>query len=279
MKKKVLSFLLIALMLFASAFSASAAYTYGRGADSDQEGNKTVGALYIDIYDTYGVDAFFIRATEYNGEGSAQEFANVAVGNLTNEADHILFVATEDDSYILTGGKCTDMIDDASLAKLYSACQEYLDVDDYGIAATMFFAQVKMILAQISDPQSVVTVAVKPVEETPEDETEPADATDPTEEPTVLLYGVGEVEEPTMVAAPPSAPAQKTSVVKALVICLVIGAVIALIVVFAVKSSYKPVQKKANANEYLVDGSLNITASNEKFIRKETSERKISTNK
>ncbi|MBR5620457.1 MAG: hypothetical protein IKW76_12035, partial [Clostridia bacterium] len=69
-------------------------------------------------------------------------------------------------------------------------------------------------------------------------------------------------------------PAQK-SIVKPIVICLAIGLVIALIVVLAVKSGYKPVHRRRDAAEYLVDGSLNVTASQETFIRSERSERRI----
>lgn len=99
------------------------------------------------------------------------------------------------------------------------------------------------------------------------------------EEETVILYGSAEVpENHTLpdVDVEQIEPAQK-SVIKPILICLVIGLVIALIVVLAVKSGYKPVHRKRDAAEYLVNGSLNITASNETFLRTERSERKIQT--
>ena len=102
-------------------------------------------------------------------------------------------------------------------------------------------------------------------------------AADDAEDETVILYGSAEVpEEHTLpdVDVEQVEPAQK-SIVKPIVICLAIGLVIALIVVLAVKSGYKPVHRRRDAAEYLVDGSLNVTASQETFIRSERSERRI----
>lgn len=67
------------------------------------------------------------------------------------------------------------------------------------------------------------------------------------------------------------------SPVKSVLICVGIGAVIALIVTLAVKSSYKPVHRKRDAAEYLVDGSLQLTASDETFVRSDITERTIET--
>ncbi len=69
--------------------------------------------------------------------------------------------------------------------------------------------------------------------------------------------------------------AQKQPLVKSVLICAVIGLVIALIVTLSVKSSYKAVRRKRDAAQYLVDGSLRITGSSETFVRSETSERTI----
>ena len=109
-----------------------------------------------------------------------------------------------------------------------------------------------------------------------EDNAEPTEA---AEDETVILYGAAEVPEAYTlpdVDAGMVEPAQK-SLVKPIVICLVIGLVIALIVVLAVKSSYKPVHRKHDAAEYLVDGSLNVTASEETFTHSERTERKLQT--
>lgn len=96
------------------------------------------------------------------------------------------------------------------------------------------------------------------------------------EDETVLLYGAAEVPADHTLPDVEIESGQQ-SLVKPVVICLVIGAVIALVVVLAVKSSYKPVHRKRDAAEYLVDGSLNVTAADEKFTRSERSERKIQT--
>lgn len=98
---------------------------------------------------------------------------------------------------------------------------------------------------------------------------------------TFVLYG--EADDPAQV--PAQAPSSETdapqekSPVKAVLICCVIGLVIALIVVLSVKSSYKPVRRRSDAAEYLVDGSLQVTASNETFIRSDVSERTIENKK
>ena len=104
------------------------------------------------------------------------------------------------------------------------------------------------------------------------EETAYADA----EDETVILYGAAEVP-PAYTLPDVETDAQPASVVKPVLICLVIGAVIALIVVLSVKSSYKPVRRRRDAAEYLVDGSLNVTASDETLVRTERSERKIQT--
>ena len=100
------------------------------------------------------------------------------------------------------------------------------------------------------------------------------------EDETVILYGSAEVPpDHTLPDVDVEAVEAEngSSIVKPILICLVIGAVIALVVVLAVKSSYKPVHRKRDAAEYLVDGSLNVTAADEKFTRSERSERKIQT--
>ena len=101
--------------------------------------------------------------------------------------------------------------------------------------------------------------------------------TESAEDETMILYGAAEVPEAYSlpdVDVEQVESAQK-SLVKPILVCLVIGAVIALIVVLAVKSGYKPVHRRRDAAEYLVDGSLNVTASNESFVRSERNERTI----
>lgn len=49
-------------------------------------------------------------------------------------------------------------------------------------------------------------------------------------------------------------------------IALIVSIVIALIIVFMVKGSYKPVRFRASAGDYLVDGSLKINQSYERFL-------------
>lgn len=52
----------------------------------------------------------------------------------------------------------------------------------------------------------------------------------------------------------------------AILISLGIGLVISLIVVLSIKSKYKPVRLKAEANDYLVDGSLQLKESYDHFL-------------
>ncbi|MBQ7203412.1 MAG: TPM domain-containing protein [Eubacterium sp.] len=59
---------------------------------------------------------------------------------------------------------------------------------------------------------------------------------------------------------------KKGETAKSIAISAIIAIVIALIVVFSVKKSYKPVQFKANAADYLVQGSLNVTQAHEQFL-------------
>ncbi len=99
-----------------------------------------------------------------------------------------------------------------------------------------------------------------------DDDTESYD----TEDETVLLYDAAEV------TANETEP--EKSVVKSLLICAVIGIVIALIATLSVKSGYKAVHRKRDAAQYLVDGSLRVTAANERFVRSEISERTIQQN-
>lgn len=51
-----------------------------------------------------------------------------------------------------------------------------------------------------------------------------------------------------------------------ILVCLVIGIVIAGIVAISVKSKYKPVRMKAEANDYLVSGSFKLSGSYDRFI-------------
>lgn len=95
---------------------------------------------------------------------------------------------------------------------------------------------------------------------------------DDAEDETVILYSSAEVPENT---EPALAAETEKSPVKSVLVCIGIGLVIALVVTLSVKSSYKPVHRRRDAAEYLVDGSLQITASNESFVRSETTERTI----
>ena len=52
----------------------------------------------------------------------------------------------------------------------------------------------------------------------------------------------------------------------ALIVSLIVSLIVAAIIVGMIKKSYKPVHFRANAADYLVDGSLNITGQYEHFL-------------
>lgn len=112
-------------------------------------------------------------------------------------------------------------------------------------------------------------------EQIPVYSTFPAPDADPqSEDATIQLYGYDTDVPGDTLPEGEDAP-QKTSVVKSVAVCAVIGLVIALIVVLSVKSSYKPVRRSRDAAQYLVDGSLRVTASGETFVSSEITERTI----
>lgn len=57
----------------------------------------------------------------------------------------------------------------------------------------------------------------------------------------------------------------KKSPVMGIIVSLIVGIVIALIVTGIIKKRYKPVSFKANASDYLVNGSLNVTGAHDNF--------------
>ena len=59
------------------------------------------------------------------------------------------------------------------------------------------------------------------------------------------------------------------------IISLIVAAVIAAIITLMVKSNYKPVRFRANATDYLVDGSLNVTQQYDRFLFSNVSKTKI----
>ncbi len=63
--------------------------------------------------------------------------------------------------------------------------------------------------------------------------------------------------------------------VGSLIISFIVAVIIAAIIVGMVKSSYKPVRFKASAQDYLVDGSLNVTGSYENFLYSNVSKTEI----
>lgn len=95
------------------------------------------------------------------------------------------------------------------------------------------------------------------------------------EDPSILIYGYDETIPEFTLPDVASEPEKAQLPVKGIVICVVIALVIALIVTLSVKSSYKPVRRRSDAAEYLVDGSLRVTASDESFVRSERRERTI----
>ena len=62
-----------------------------------------------------------------------------------------------------------------------------------------------------------------------------------------------------------NAPKSSSDILKGVIISLIVGLVIGLIIRGMVKSSYKPVRFQANASDYLIAGSLNLTASYDNF--------------
>ena len=52
----------------------------------------------------------------------------------------------------------------------------------------------------------------------------------------------------------------------AIAIALVVAVIISLVIVLMIKSKYKPVRLKAEANDYLVQGSLNLKESYDRFL-------------
>lgn len=270
MKKKVMILITAILLLGVMLFSVGAV-EYGRGTTIDHAGApETISVLYNDIYDQYGVDAFFVTALDFSGEGSAKEYANVCIGNLSSEPDRIVFVHTLNDNYILPEGKCKDIFTDEALNLTYYACAQYITAEDYGMAATAFFAHVRMNLGRALTPELYSEVSV--VARTTETETE-TQAVESVEEDNTDSVEMTAAHEPVVISPAPTAA--KQSIAKPILICLALGAVIALITVLAVRGSYKPVQRKTNANEYLIRDSLSITNATESFVRKETSERKL----
>ncbi len=72
----------------------------------------------------------------------------------------------------------------------------------------------------------------------------------------------------------PKRRALKNILIGALV-SLGIGLVISLITVFSIKSGYKPVRMRSEANDYLIRDSLNLRASHDRFVYSNVSRRKI----
>ena len=63
----------------------------------------------------------------------------------------------------------------------------------------------------------------------------------------------------------------------AFIISLIVSLIIAFVIVKMVKGNYKPVQFRANAKEYLVDGSLNVTGQYDRFLYSNVSKTEIQT--
>lgn len=279
MKKRVWTLLAAVILVMATVFPVCA-FTYGRGADSDRAGDPT-SILYNEIFERFNVDAFFSFSTQTAGEGSAEAYARAVVGELTNQPDVILYAHTVDDAYVYTAGKCTEWITTDMIEDIYALCNACFAQGSSAEAASYFFEYVNSDLSRAFDPsQSGKTIAVPYSAEelaTAAAQTDPIDAAAP--ESGITNAPAAEQTEQTEQTAVPAETQSGKSVVKSLLICLAVGLLIALIVVFVVKGSYKPVQNKRNANEYLVKGSLNVTQSYENLVRKETSERKINNGK
>ena len=78
----------------------------------------------------------------------------------------------------------------------------------------------------------------------------------------VQLVGMADEGKPLDVD---NAPKSSKDIIKGVIISLVVGLVIAFVVRGMVKKKYKPVQFKANATDYLVQGSLQLTGSYDNF--------------
>ena len=261
MKKKIIIFVSTLALLLCSAFPAMAEDVwYGRYGEADGETGRNIVVLCQSIHDTYEVETFYFYTDQMLNEAESKTYAQSVVDEYADVDNTVSFVRGPEAGYIFTTGICDDVFTDDVTYAITQATASYEINNQYDLAALTFFANVQQYLTKFQSTG---------VDMQGEDGANETDA--------VLLDSQESVE--TIGAEQEAAVAEKkSSPVKGIAISLVIGLIVAAIVIASIKSKYKPVHKNVAANEYLVNGSLQITGGYENFVKTDTTQRELSQN-
>ncbi len=267
--KKIIVFITTLALLLCTTFTAYADDVYyGRyGEPGNSEALKTVSEMANEIYDNYEIDAFyFVTDRELVTSDEAKQFADSIISQFTNTVDTVSYVRGPEAGYIVTNGYCDEIFNQEIIARITGITSPFEIRDEYDNAAAAYF----------STAYSIIVEHYGAGTEVPDDEMEQQ----PTGEEGLGSGEDTQTDDAPLVIAPASeaAPAKKGSLIKGLLICLVIGLIVAAIVISSIKSKYKPVHKNRAAANYLVDNSVQLTNSYENFVRKETTQREINNN-
>lgn len=146
MKKKILIFLTAFALLISMTMPAFAGeFSYGI---SDEVGEtvteQQIFQLAKGIYDSYGIEAYYIESDEYSGDGSAKDYFDINIFTLTSSDDFIVYARTVDDDYVCASGKAGSAFSDTDLDNLAYDVYNCKTIEE---SALEFFSKVNGLLA------------------------------------------------------------------------------------------------------------------------------------
>ena len=254
MKKTVVTLLLtlaLTLIIPLTAFADGADYVVDNAdllASSEEEAlTEKLEALS----DKYSFDIVALTVDELEGKTPMEYADDYYDYNGYREDGCLLLISTDRDWWISTRGYGITAITDYGVEVLeYEAIRPYFGNDDW---AGGYNKYADMIEEYIVEARSGKAYDI---------DNKYVSSSGTTYDFSSSNYSDGDDKE------------EKTS---AFIISLIVSLIIAFVIVKMVKGNYKPVRFRANAEEYLVDGSLNVTGQYDRFLYSNVSKTEIQT--
>ncbi len=276
MKRIIILITTISLLLLTSMTAYADTY-YGRyGEVGDTEILQSIVDTSQEIYDYYNIDAFyFLSDVDFPTKEAAKEYADSIINEYSDVTDTVAYVRGPEAAYVVTNGYCDDIFTTEAVNRIVNITSPFEINSEYDNSAQAFFAQA---LVEISNVYSAG-------QEVPDEEMEPQPLDGSVEGVLPEEYQdddtageTKEADELSVTATVQEAPAKKSNTrktVRGLIVSLILGLIVAAIVISSTKSKYKPVHKNTAASNYLDEGSVHITGSEDNFIKKETTKKDI----
>lgn len=252
MNKRIITLLItlaLALIVPITVFAEKADYVVDKGnllsSSEEEELTKKLEALS----EKYEFDIVALTVDDLEGKTPMEYADDYYDYNGYRNDGCLLLISTDRDSWISTRGYGITAITDYGIEVLeQEAIRNYFGNDDWAGGFNKYANMIEEYLVQAKSGL-------------------PYDTNNTYTTANGYTYDFGSDYE--------TASSKENEKTDSFIISLIVAAVIAAIITLMVKSNYKPVRFRANAADYLVDGSLNVTQQYDRFLFSNVSKTKI----